>query len=124
MSVFHLLLMPELPEVELVVKSLDELIKGREIVVAELLRVRLAPFNPPSEFAEKLKNTQINFVHRRGKHILFDLDNGKTLIAHLRMSGRFQLLPLEYDLPKFTHAVFISQTKHGSSSATNAISVL
>jgi formamidopyrimidine-DNA glycosylase len=98
--------MPELPEVELVVKSLDKLVKGREIIVAELLRERLAPFNPPTEFAEKLKNTQVNFVHRRGKHILFDLDNGQTLIAHLRMSGRFQLLPLEYNLPKFTHAVF------------------
>jgi len=98
--------MPELPEVELVVKSLDKLVKGREIIVAELLRERLAPFSPPLEFAQKLKNARINFVHRRGKHILFDLNNGQTLIAHLRMSGRFQLLPLECDLPKFTHAVF------------------
>jgi len=98
--------MPELPEVELVVKSLDKLVRGREIIVAELLRERLAPFNPPREFAERLRNSKINFVHRRGKHILFDLDNNQTLIAHLRMSGRFQLLPLEYDLPKFTHAIF------------------
>ena len=98
--------MPELPEVELVTKSLDKLVKGRKIVVAELLRERLAPFNSADEFAEKLKNATINFVHRRGKHILFDLDNGQTLIAHLRMSGRFLLLPLERDLPKFSHAVF------------------
>ena len=83
--------MPELPEVELVVKSLDKLVRGREIIVAELLRERLAPFNPPREFAERLRNSKINFVHRRGKHILFDLDNNQTLIAHLRMSGRFQL---------------------------------
>lgn len=98
--------MPELPEVELVTKSLDQLVKGRKIVIAELLRERLAPFNSADEFAEKLKNATINFVHRRGKHILFDLDNGQTLIAHLRMSGRFLLLPLERDLPKFSHAVF------------------
>jgi formamidopyrimidine-DNA glycosylase len=98
--------MPELPEVELVAKSLNKLVSARKIIVAELLRERLAPYNPPTEFAEKLKNTQINFVHRRGKHILFDLNNGQTLISHLRMSGRFQLLPIEYDLPKFTHAVF------------------
>lgn len=98
--------MPELPEVELVTKSLDQLVKGRKIVIAELLRQRLAPFNPAEEFAEKLKDTTINFVHRRGKHILFDLDNGQTLIAHLRMSGRFLLLPIERDLPKFSHAVF------------------
>lgn len=98
--------MPELPEVELVTKSLDQLVKGRKIIVAELLRERLAPFNPPAEFAEKLKDATINFVHRRGKHILFDLDNGQTLLAHLRMSGRFQLLPIERELPKFTHAIF------------------
>ncbi len=98
--------MPELPEVELVVKSLDKLVSKRQIIVAELLRERLAPENPPADFAEKLKNANINFVHRRGKHILFDLDNGQTLIAHLRMSGRFLLLPIESELPKFTHAVF------------------
>ncbi len=98
--------MPELPEVELVVKSLDSLVKGRRIIAAELLRARLAPENPPAQFAERLRGAAINFVHRRGKHILFDLDNTETLIAHLRMSGRFMLLPVERDLPKYSHAVF------------------
>ncbi len=98
--------MPELPEVELVTKSLNKLIKGRKIVIAELLRERLAPENPPADFAGNLKDAAIMRVHRRGKHILFDLDNGKTLITHLRMSGRFILLPVERELPKFTHAVF------------------
>ncbi len=98
--------MPELPEVELVVKSLDKLVKGRKILVAELLRERLAPFNSLKDFAERLQNSTINFVHRRGKHILFDLDNGQTLITHLRMSGRFMLLPLELENPKYTHALF------------------
>ena len=98
--------MPELPEVELVTRSLDALVKGRKIIVAELLRERLAPFNSPAEFSEKLKDATINFVHRRGKHILFDLDNGNTLMTHLRMSGRFRLLPIERELPKFTHAIF------------------
>ncbi len=98
--------MPELPEVELVVKSLDKLVKGRKILVAELLRERLAPFNSPTDFAERLSNSMVNFVHRRGKHILFDLDNGQTLITHLRMSGRFMLLPLDRENPKYTHAIF------------------
>jgi formamidopyrimidine-DNA glycosylase len=98
--------MPELPEVELVAKSLDLLVKGRKIIVAELLRERLAPENPPAQFAERLKDSTINFVHRRGKHILFDLDNSNTLITHLRMTGRFMLLPVERELPKFSHAVF------------------
>jgi formamidopyrimidine-DNA glycosylase len=98
--------MPELPEVELVTKSLDSLVKGRRIIAAELLRERLAPENPPAEFAARLGSALINFVHRRGKHILFDLDSADTLITHLRMSGRFMLLPIERDLPKYSHAVF------------------
>lgn len=96
--------MPELPEVELVAKSLERLVKNRKIIAAELLRERLAPFNSPEEFAEKLKNATILRVHRRGKHILFELDNAQTLIAHLRMSGRFMLLPLDRENPKYTHA--------------------
>lgn len=98
--------MPELPEVELVAKSLDKLVSRRRIISAELLRERLAPENTPENFAESLKNATINFVHRRGKHILFDLNNGKTLIVHLRMSGRFMLLPADRENPKFTHAAF------------------
>jgi formamidopyrimidine-DNA glycosylase len=98
--------MPELPEVELVAKSLDALVKGRKIAAAELLRARLAPFDAPPDFALKLKDSIINFVHRRGKHVLFDLSKGQTLITHLRMTGRFMLLPLERELPKHSHAVF------------------
>ena len=98
--------MPELPEVELVAKSLDKIVKRRKIIAAELLRQRLAPAHSLSDFAEKLTNVRIERVHRRGKHILFDLDNSQTLITHLRMSGRFMLLPIERELPKFTHAVF------------------
>jgi formamidopyrimidine-DNA glycosylase len=98
--------MPELPEVEHVARSLEILIKSRKISSAELLRPRLAPDTTPNKFAAKLKNSTINFIHRRGKHILFDLDNRHTLITHLRMSGRFMLLPAGRENPKFTHALF------------------
>ena len=98
--------MPELPEVELVARSLDQLLRGRVIVRAELLRQRLSPDLTPEQFSNLLKNARINFVHRRGKHVLFDLGNELTLITHLRMSGRFMLLPADRPDPKFTHAVF------------------
>ncbi len=98
--------MPELPEVELVATSLNLLVKGLKIASASLIRQRLAPDVTPEDFSLQLSNAAINFVHRRGKHILFDLDNSKTLITHLRMSGRFSLLRPDIDDPKFTHAVF------------------
>jgi len=37
--------MPELPEVELVVRSLNKLVSRRKIIAAELLRARLAPLD-------------------------------------------------------------------------------
>src|SRR5437870_12983733 len=98
--------MPELPEVELIARSLDSLVRGRTIVTAELIRQRLAPETPQLDFARKLRKSTINFIHRRGKHILFDLTGANTLIVHLRMSGRFSLLAAETEPPKFTHAVF------------------
>lgn len=98
--------MPELPEVELVAKSLNKLVSTKKIVAAELLRKKLAPSTKPNEFSVKLKDSTINFVHRRGKHILFDLNSQQTLLTHLRMTGRFMLLPLDRELPKHSHAVF------------------
>lgn len=105
--------MPELPEVELVARSLDTIVSGKKIVASELLRLRLVPDCTPADFSRLLDHSTINFVHRRGKHILFDLDNGQTLITHLRMSGRFLHLPVESENPKFTHAIFYleSETK-------------
>lgn len=103
---FSLFYMPELPEVELVAKSLDALVSKCRIVTAELVRERLSPAETKESFAEKLKDTVINFVHRRGKHILIDINNGQTLLVHLRMSGRFMLLPLERENPKHAHAIF------------------
>jgi formamidopyrimidine-DNA glycosylase len=98
--------MPELPEVEAVTRDLNTRIAGRSIEHAELRRDRLAPDITRELFREKLSDSTINFVHRRGKHILIDLDNGSTLIVHLRMSGRFMLLEPDDHDPKFTHAAF------------------
>jgi formamidopyrimidine-DNA glycosylase len=98
--------MPELPEVELVSRYLDAIVRGRVILGAALLRERLAPDSTVSEFSRMLSGTKIDRVGRRGKHILIHLNNGRTLIVHLRMSGRFSLLDLESEDPKFTHAVF------------------
>ncbi len=98
--------MPELPEVELISRSLNTLVKGRIIQAASLLREKLAPEITPQLFSEKLERATINFVHRRGKYILFDLSSNETLIVHLRMSGRFSLLQSEAANPKFTHAIF------------------
>jgi formamidopyrimidine-DNA glycosylase len=59
----------------------------------------------PRKFSTISKTRRSTLFHRRGKHVLFDLDNGRTLITHLRMSGKFMLLDHDAVDPKFTHAV-------------------
>lgn len=98
--------MPELPEVELVARSLAALVVGRRISAAELRRERLAPGSTPAEFARGVSNAVISSVSRRGKHILIQLNNNATLVTHLRMSGRFMLIGIDREDPKFAHAVF------------------
>lgn len=101
--------MPELPEVEMVVRHLDKLLAGRRIEQARLLRPRLVPDLSPRQFSTRLKGAEVRRVWRRGKHILADLSNGRTWITHLRMSGRFiRIEPgdLNTEPVAFTHASF------------------
>jgi formamidopyrimidine-DNA glycosylase len=98
--------MPELPEVELAAHALARIVAGRRILVAELLRPRLAPETTPPEFARRLRGRLIESIGRRGKHILVRMDGALVLVVHLRMTGRFLYLPLEAPLPKHTHALF------------------
>ncbi|HYO63340.1 MAG TPA: bifunctional DNA-formamidopyrimidine glycosylase/DNA-(apurinic or apyrimidinic site) lyase [Pyrinomonadaceae bacterium] len=98
--------MPELPEVELVARALGRHVTGRRFVEAELLRAKLAPEHAPEEFAGLLRGARVGRTGRRGKHILVELDCGRVLVVHLRMTGRFLLVPGGAPLPKHTHAVF------------------
>jgi formamidopyrimidine-DNA glycosylase len=98
--------LPELPEVELVARALDRLVRGRVVAAAKLLRPGLAPDTTPREFARSLRGATFEKVGRRGKHIIAELDNGRVLVTHLRMTGRFLLLPGRGALPKHTHALF------------------
>jgi formamidopyrimidine-DNA glycosylase len=75
---------PELPEVETFVRGLTPAI-GRTIVAADVLDARLAVS------AEDLVGTRIAGIRRHGKYIGIELQDGRTLVVHLRMSGRLRL---------------------------------
>jgi len=96
--------MPELPEVEIVTRRLRELIVGKTIIKAQLIRAGLAPENSPRQFAASLRGARIDEVARRGKHILAHLSNQRTLITHLRMTGRFIYLNQDAERTPHTHA--------------------
>ncbi len=98
--------MPELPEVEHVVRALHSAIAGRRIVSADLRLKRLAPRTSPAVFNRKLKGVRIESVGRRGKYILMQLDSAAVLLVHLRMTGKFVRLAPEQELPAYAHVVF------------------
>jgi formamidopyrimidine-DNA glycosylase len=83
--------MPELPEVETVVRSLIPHLPGRRIVTAEFTSRHVTPGNRAA-LARKLTGRTIQSVKRRGKHILIGLDEG-TLVVHLGMTGQLLLDP-------------------------------
>ena len=80
--------MPELPEVETVVRGLRGPLVGRRLVHVEARRPDLRT-KLPDGFAERLTGRTVTAIERRAKYILMRLDNETVLIAHLGMSGRF-----------------------------------
>ena len=98
--------MPELPEVEHVVRGLRHAISGRQIVAAELRLPRIAPGISRSSFHRKLREARIEGVGRRGKYILIELNSQRVLLVHLRMTGKFVCLPATQQLPPYAHVVF------------------
>ncbi len=110
--------MPELPEVEHVVRALRRVVVGRKIVTSEIKLPKLIAPSTPSNFNRKLKGTAITGVSRRGKFILIELEtrsagaspathNSSYILAvHLRMTGKFLYLTPDNDLPRHSHAIF------------------
>jgi formamidopyrimidine-DNA glycosylase len=82
--------MPELPEVETVVRGLRPHLTGRRFVQVEQRRPDLRE-KLPADFARRLTGRQVAAVERRAKYILIRLDDGNVLVVHLGMSGKFVL---------------------------------
>ena len=82
--------MPELPEVETVRRGLAPSMEGAVLRELELRRNDLRfPF--PTDFARHVSGRGITSLSRRAKYLLIDLENGKTIISHLGMSGSFRV---------------------------------
>ena len=93
--------MPELPEVETVVRSLAPLI-GRRIVSAEFRNLRVLRGGDPDHMSARLQGRRILSITRYGKFIVAAIEGGGYLMIHLGMTGR---LLLGGAPGKHTHAV-------------------
>lgn len=102
--------MPELPEVEILVRHLAPLLTGKKVRGVEVRRAKVLGATSERELAKALRGATFTGLSRRGKYLLFELrpvGRGKTvtLVGHLGMTGRMYLLPKNGALPK--HAAVV-----------------
>ena len=117
--------MPELPEVETVRRGLEPWLVGARIDKVTLNRPNLRfPF--PAGLAKAIEGATVVSVGRRAKYLLLLLDNGKTVLSHLGMTGSWRFAehgidkPPRYyepgEEPRHDHMVLeISHATHGHS---------
>jgi formamidopyrimidine-DNA glycosylase len=100
--------MPELPEVETVVKGLRPLITDRRVTAVEIREKNMIayPKDNIDDFKEALIGSKIEAINRRGKYIIIELDTDKNMIIHLRMTGKLLVKEVEEFRDKHTHVVF------------------
>lgn len=79
--------MPELPEVETVMRGLAVVLTGKRIVAASVARADLR-WPLPATLAATLTGARVVGFRRRGKYMLMRLDAGASVLLHLGMSGR------------------------------------
>lgn len=96
--------LPELPEVQTVVNTLRPKLLGRKIARVQLNRQDiLTPSD--SDLPKLLMGRSIEDIARRGKRIVFTLNNGNRFYVHLGMSGRLGMQPSDVPTARHTHLI-------------------
>ena len=82
--------MPELPEVETVMRGMKPALEGKKLINVEA-RCDSLRWPIPNNFADRLKGRRVINIARRAKYILWYLDDETVMILHLGMSGRVSI---------------------------------
>ena len=97
--------MPELPEVETVRKVLLGKLKGKTIKDLTVLHANVFKDQDIKEVIKNIKNQTINDIKRRGKWLMFELDD-YYLLSHLRMEGKYLYRDLNTPVAKHELVIF------------------
>jgi formamidopyrimidine-DNA glycosylase len=98
--------MPELPEVETVRRQLARELPERRIQKCRVRLARLVTYPSVSAYCRMITGKRIESVGRRGKYIIFVLEQGLELVIHLGMTGSFSFLESKAAYPKHAHIVY------------------
>ena len=80
--------MPELPEVETIKRDLEKVIVGKKIVEVCVRHPAVVRQPLPEKFKKGIEGAVIKNILRRAKVLILELSNGKSLVAHLKMTGQ------------------------------------
>lgn len=97
--------MPELPEVETIVRSLQKKLIGLQIADVKIF-LKKSILGSAKIFKKKLLGRRVTQIERRGKNIIIHLDNNLAMVVHLRMTGSLRFWPVKAPLEKHTHLIF------------------
>ena len=97
--------MPELPEVETVVRTLKTLVLNYRIKDINILYSNIVE-DDDELFKETLIGHKIVDIKRRGKFIIFELDNDIAFFSHLRMEGKYFVQDSHEPINKHIHVIF------------------
>lgn len=97
--------MPELPEVETVKEVLKTKILKRKIINVTINYPNIIEYPTVQQFVQQIKNQTIIDLNRRGKWLMFEL-NDYYLLSHLRMEGKFNLKSSKDEINKHEHIIF------------------
>lgn len=98
--------MPELPEVETIIRVIGPQIQGLSITEVVISHPSVIAHPSPEDFRRRLVGRQMEGVVRRGKFICFPLAGGARMILHLRMTGGLLVTPSDFPPEKHTHVIF------------------
>jgi formamidopyrimidine-DNA glycosylase len=94
---------PELPEVETIVRDLRPNVVGQRLERVDLIRESILRFPDPARFRSRVQGRRIGSVRRRGKFIHIGLGGGEDLVVHLGMTGTLTLQPPSEPVLLHTH---------------------
>lgn len=97
--------MPELPEVETVKETLKKIVLGKVITGVKINYNNIIEYPKVDDFKKQIINQTIIDMKRRGKWLMFEL-NDYYLLSHLRMEGRYFYKKKEEEHFKHEHVIF------------------
>src|SRR5919197_4850721 len=89
--------MPELPEVETIRRHLAPAVEGRVLEELVVLDPRWCEPAAPEEVSDAVRGRRIEKLSRRGKYLVWELEDEVYLVMHLRMTGNLLIVPAAGD---------------------------